>query len=55
MTTEEREIVEAFERGELRRVADVEAEMEATRQADAAGHGTGFNLVHAREREECIQ
>ena len=33
LNTEEREIVETFERGELRRVAEVEAEMEAARQA----------------------
>ena len=65
LNTEEREILERFERGELLRGADAEAEMEIARQA---AHDTfdktrrvnlglterDFNLAHARARDEGI-
>ena len=65
LSPEEREILERFERGELRRVAGVEAEMESARQAARATFRKtrrvnlrvterDFDLAHARAREEGI-
>ena len=62
---EEREILEGFEGGELRRVAGVEDEMETARQAARATFRRtrqvslwvterDFNLAHVRAREEGI-
>ena len=65
MSTEEREILEKFERGELRTTSDVDVEFEKARQA--ARHTFSktrrvnlrvterdFSLAHARAREEGI-
>lgn len=65
MNTEEREILEKFERGELRTASNVEIKFEKARQA--ARHtfsktrrvnlrvtGRDFSLAHARAREEGI-
>ncbi len=65
LSPEEREILERFERGELRRVAGVEDEMESARQAARATFRKtrrvnlrvterDFDLAHARAREEGI-
>ncbi len=65
LSPEEREILERFERGELRRVAGVEDEMETARQAAPATFRKtrrvnlrvterDFDLAHARAREEGI-
>ena len=65
LNTEEREILEKFERGELRRAADAEVEMATARQAARATFNKtrrvnlrvterDFNLAHARAREEGI-
>ena len=65
MSTEEREILEKFERGELRTASNVDLEFDAARQA--ARHTFSktrrvnlrvterdFSLAHARAREEGI-
>ena len=65
LNPEEREILERFERGELRRVVGVEDEMESARQAARATFRKtrrvnlrvterDFDLAHARAREEGI-
>ena len=65
MSTEEREILEKFERGELRTAASVESEIEAARQAARNTFNKtrrvnlrvterDFSLAHARAREEGI-
>ena len=65
LNTEEREILEKFERGELRGVPDVETEMETarraarntfnkTRRVNLRVTERDFNLAHARAREEGI-
>ena len=65
LNTEEQEILEQFERGELRRVDAVESEMETARQAARNTFNKtrrvnlrvterDFNLAHARAREEGI-
>ncbi|WP_419164524.1 antitoxin [Candidatus Palauibacter sp.] len=65
LNTEEREILEKFERGELRRVAGVEAEMTTardvarttfrkTRRVNLRVTERDFDLAHARAREEGI-
>ena len=65
LNTEEQEILEQFERGELRRVDAVEDEMETARQAARNTFNKtrrvnlrvterDFNLAHARAREEGI-
>ena len=65
LSPEEREILERFERGELRRVVGVEDEMESARQAARATFRKtrrvnlrvterDFDLAHARAREEGI-
>ena len=62
---EEREILDRFERGELRPVADVERELEAARQAARNTFNKtrrvnlrvterDFELAHSRAREEGI-
>ncbi len=65
MSAEEREILEKFERGELRTAARVESEIEAARQAARNTFNKtrrvnlrvterDFSLAHARAREEGI-
>ncbi|WP_419937018.1 antitoxin [Candidatus Palauibacter sp.] len=65
LSPEEREILDRFERGELRRVVGVEDEMESARQAARATFRKtrrvnlrvterDFDLAHARAREEGI-
>ncbi len=65
LNAEEREILEKFERGELRRTAGSEAEMETarhmarstfkkTRRVNLRVTERDFNLAHARAREEGI-
>ena len=65
MSAEEREILEKFERGELRTAASVESEIEAARQAARNTFNKtrrvnlrvterDFGLAHARAREEGI-
>ena len=65
LNTDEQEILEQFERGELRRVDAVEGEMETARQAARNTFNKtrrvnlrvterDFNLAHARAREEGI-
>ena len=65
LNAEEREIVGKFERGELRRAAGAEGEMEAarsaarstfkkTRRVNLRVTERDFNLAHARAREEGI-
>ena len=65
LNTEEQEILEQFERGELRRGGGAEAEMETARQAARNTFNKtrrvnlrvterDFNLAHARAREEGI-
>ena len=65
MSAEEREILEKFERGELRTVSSVESEIEAARQAARNTFNKtrrvnlrvterDFSLAHARAREEGI-
>ncbi|MCE2485277.1 MAG: hypothetical protein J4F42_07170 [Desulfurellaceae bacterium] len=65
LNSEERDIVEKFERGELRSARGAEREMETARQAARnTFHKTrrvnlrvterDFNLAHARAREEGI-
>ena len=65
LNTEEREILERFERDELRRVAGAETEMSTARQAARNTFNKtrrvnlrvterDFNLAHARAREEGI-
>ena len=65
LNNKEREILEQFERGELRRAAGAELEVETARQAARnTFHKTrrvnlrvterDFNLAHARAREEGI-
>ena len=65
LSPEEREILDRFERGELRRVAGVEDEMASARQAARATFRKtrrvnlrvterDFDLAHARAREEGI-
>ena len=65
LNSEERDIVEKFERGELRSAREAEREMETARQAARSTfHKTrrvnlrvterDFNLAHARAREEGI-
>ena len=65
LNAEEREIVEKFECGELRRAAGAEGEMEAarsaarstfkkTRRVNLRVTERDFNLAHARAREEGI-
>ena len=65
LNTEEQEILEQFERGELRRVSGAELEMERARQAARNTFNKtrrvnlrvterDFNLAHARAREEGI-
>ena len=65
LNTEEREILEKFERGELRRGDGTEDEMETAREAARATFNKtrrvnlrvterDFNLAHARAREEGI-
>ena len=65
LNTEEREILEQFERGELRRASGAELEMERARQAARNTFNKtrrvnlrvterDFNLAHARAREEGI-
>ena len=66
LNAEEREILEKFERGELRRAAGSEAEMESarhmarstfkkTRRVNLRVTERDFNLAHARAREEGIR
>ena len=65
LNTEEREILEKFERGELRRAAGAEIEAAAAREAARTTFNKtrrvnlrvterDFNLAHARAREEGI-
>ncbi|WP_419164078.1 antitoxin [Candidatus Palauibacter sp.] len=65
LNPEEREILESFERGELRRVPDVEGEMatarhaarttfKKTRRVNLRVTERDFDLAHARAREEGI-
>ena len=65
LTPEEREILEKFERGELRPVPDVESEMTTarhtarttfrkTRRVNLRVTERDFDLAHARAREEGI-
>lgn len=65
MNPEEREILEKFERGELRRAAGAESEIETariaarntfrkTRRVNLRVTERDFNLAHARAREEGI-
>ncbi len=65
MSTEEREILEKFERGELRMASRVESEVEMARQAARNTFNKtrrvnlrvterDFSLAHARAREEGI-
>ena len=65
MSTEEREILEKFERGELRTASNVDLEFDAARQAARNTFNKtrrvnlrvterDFNLAHARAREEGI-
>ena len=65
MSTEEREILEKFERGELRPASSVEHEIETARQAARNTFNKtrrvnlrvterDFSLAHARAREEGI-
>ena len=65
LNTEERDILDKFERGELRRTADAEIEMATARQAARDTFNKtrrvnlrvterDFNLAHARAREEGI-
>ena len=65
LNTEEREILEHFERGTLRSVPDVESEIEAarraarntfnkTRRVNLRMTERDFNLAHAKAREEGI-
>ena len=65
MNPEEREILEKFERGELRRAAGAEREIETariaarntfkkTRRVNLRVTERDFNLAHARAREEGI-
>ena len=65
LNTEEREILEKFERGKLRRVAGVEEEMTTardvarttfrkTRRVNLRVTERDFDLAHARAREEGI-
>ena len=65
LNTEEREVLEKFERDELRRGAGAEEEMETARQAARNTFNKtrrvnlrvterDFNLAHARAREEGI-
>ena len=65
MSTEETEILEKFERGELRTVSNVEYELEQARQAarntvnktrrvNLRLTERDFSLAHARAREEGI-
>jgi predicted DNA binding CopG/RHH family protein len=65
LNTEEREILERFERDELRRAAGAEIEMSTARQAAQNTFNKtrrvnlrvterDFNLAHARAREEGI-
>ena len=65
LNTEEQEILEQFERGELRRVSGAELEMERarhaarntfnkTRRVNLRVTERDFNLAHARAREEGI-
>ena len=65
MSSEEREILDRFERGELRPVADVERALEAARQAARNTFNKtrrvnlrvterDFELAHSRAREEGI-
>jgi predicted DNA binding CopG/RHH family protein len=65
LNAEEREILDLFERGELQPVADVERELEATRQAARNTFNKtrrvnlrvterDFELAHFRAREEGI-
>ncbi len=65
LDAEEREILDRFERGELRSAAGVEEEMEAARQAARQTFNKtkrvnlrvterDFNLAHSRAREEGI-
>ena len=64
-STEDQEILEKFNRGELRRAAGAEDEMETARQAARSTFNKtrrvnlrvterDFNLAHARAREEGI-
>ena len=63
--TEEREIIDQYDRGELRQVPNVEAEIEAARRAARNTFNKSrrvnlrvterdFNLAHYRAREEGI-
>ncbi len=65
LNTEERDILDKFERGELRRTAGAETEMATARQAARDTFNKtrrvnlrvterDFNLAHARAREEGI-
>ena len=65
LNAEEREVLDLFERGELRSAAGVEEEMEAARQAARQTFNKtkrvnlrmterDFNLAHSRAREEGI-
>ena len=65
LNAEEQEILDRFERGELRSAAGVEEEMEAARQAARQTFNKtkrvnlrvterDFNLAHSRAREEGI-
>lgn len=65
LSSEEREILDRFERGELRPVADVERELEVARQAARNTFNKtrrvnlrvterDFELAHSRAREEGI-
>ena len=65
LNTEERDILDKFERGELRRTAGAEIEMATARQAARDTFNKtrrvnlrvterDFNLAHARAREEGI-
>ena len=65
LNSEEREILEKFERGELRPVSNVEHERDQARQAARSTFNKtrrvnlrvterDFNLAHARAREEGI-
>jgi len=65
LNTEEREILQKFERGELRRSAGADDELETARQAARNTFNKtrrvnlrvterDFNLAHARAREEGI-
>ena len=54
LNPEEREIMEKFQRGELRRVAGAEGEMETARHAARMG-GDGPAWPHVRKAKEPAQ